>query len=330
MKKITLLKTTLLVMSFYAYNNVSAQTLEFRLQLDGNITDTSGNNRAFSDYTIVGGEVANYVTDGTRGTVRDFDGLNSYAAIISDDWFGIAGNAARSTALWMKTTGSTKLCLVGWGDKSGAGTRWELFCEANTNTARQEVESGFTRVDPNVTINDGSWHHIVVTFDPTDDHNGIAGTTGNTRFYIDGVLQTNSAHATTVDTVLDKLQLGVTGNDAGKFIGQLSDVRVYSGVLDATQITTIMSGGTLSIKESGFSKSELSLSSTVISDFLNIKSSLNDELNVQVFNLLGEPVRVLKSNEAEVKVDMQSLSSGLYIIKVSSNSITGSYKVIKK
>ena len=231
--KITFLKITLLFITVLFADFCNAQNLEFRLLLDGNITDISGNNVAFSDK---GEGVAQYVNDAEFGMVRSFNLALGYPSIKADTYTGVTGNNPRTVALWIKTDTTSKSIIIGWGNQTTGG-RWETFVENGTNTVRVEFENGFSRIEPNVVINDNTWHHIAVTFDPAD-----GGTAGSTKFYVDGVLRTNSAHATVVNTSdANEVEIASSFNPGNTFkSGYLSDVRVYSAALDATQIQTVM------------------------------------------------------------------------------------------
>ncbi|PID68026.1 MAG: hypothetical protein CR968_03715 [Flavobacteriia bacterium] len=64
---------------------------------------------------------------------------------------------------------------------------------------------------------------------------------------------------------------------------------------------------------------------SLVEDILNLKAT-NDIINVSIYNLLGQEVL----NTPESTVNMSSLPSGTYIVKVNTTSEVGSYKVIKK
>jgi hypothetical protein len=89
-------------------------------------------------------------------------------------------------------------------------------------------------------IADGNWHQVAMTYNLTT---GDAGT-GTGAVYIDGVAQTSTivANAITSADVFNPwgnpMRLGTDGRGAptNPFVGSLSDVRVYDGVLSAGEI----------------------------------------------------------------------------------------------
>lgn len=66
-----------------------------------------------------------------------------------------------------------------------------------------------------------------------------------------------------------------------------------------------------------------------VKDVLNL-SYTQDITNVEVYNLLGQKVFENKLNANSTQVDMSNLSSGSYLVKVTSNSITNTIKVLKQ
>ena len=112
--------------------------------------------------------------------------------------------------------------------------------------------------------------------------------------------------------------------------GALDDVRVYSKVLTAGEVTTVMGGGTLSAKGIPFAEGELSVYPSIVNDFLTVKTSLNEELQISVYNLLGVLINKTTSKQNSTKVDMNSLSNGLYFVNITAGSRATSLKIIKQ
>jgi len=52
--------------------------------------------------------------------------------------------------------------------------------------------------------------------------------------------------------------------------------------------------------------------------------------SIAIFNVLGQQVFASKPNVLNSSVDISSLKSGMYLVKVQVGKITGTYKIIKK
>lgn len=78
-----------------------------------------------------------------------------------------------------------------------------------------------------------------------------------------------------------------------------------------------------------FEKEPFSYYPNPVQDVLNLGYTENIT-NVTVFNLLGQKVMESNANSTSVKMDLSALSSGSYIVKVSSADLVRSIKVIKQ
>ncbi|MEZ4816995.1 MAG: T9SS type A sorting domain-containing protein [Flavobacteriaceae bacterium] len=88
-----------------------------------------------------------------------------------------------------------------------------------------------------------------------------------------------------------------------------------------------------------FTECTLDVTSNTIEGFTFYPNPANDRLNltsvetiesVALYNILGQKVIDLNVNATNGQVDVSKLSVGAYIMKVTSNGQTGTYKVIKK
>ena len=85
----------------------------------------------------------------------------------------------------------------------------------------------------------------------------------------------------------------------------------------------------------GLGVNEVALNNTVsvypnpVKDILNISSK---ELisNVQVYNVSGQQILIEKAINTITKIDLSSLSSGVYFVKTSSSNASKTIKVIKQ
>ncbi|MEO0474309.1 MAG: LamG-like jellyroll fold domain-containing protein, partial [Bacteroidota bacterium] len=114
--------------------------------------------------------------------------LTNNAYVECNAFRGIGGSGNRTIEAWIKTEDGSNGEIVSWGTNI-TGRKW-VFRLAN-GQLRLEVHGGGTVSTS--TVDDGEWHHVACVL------------TGNTlagiQFYIDGVLDTNSAVGTTaIDT----------------------------------------------------------------------------------------------------------------------------------
>lgn len=110
-------------------------------------------------------------------------------------------------------------------------------------------------------------------------------------------------------------------------------VRFYTHVND--QCTSAAVNRTRSIKcgaalaSASFQNATLSYYPNPVNDVLNL-SYTSEISSVEVYNKLGQNVKSAVLSGTQVKVDMSNLTSGSYIVKVTSDGITKSLKIIKE
>lgn len=110
-------------------------------------------------------------------------------------------------------------------------------------------------------------------------------------------------------------------------------VRFYTHASD--QCTSAATNRTRSIKcgallgSASFDNTMLSYYPNPIKDVLNLSYS-SEISSVEVYNMLGQKVKTAVLNGTQVKVDMSNLNSGNYIVKVISEGVKKSLKVIKE
>lgn len=164
----------------------------------------------------------------------DFDGVDD---VVKTNFVGIQGDAPRSIEAWIKTTanaipnmGGIQQTIVDWGMFSGQGHRF-TFNVLWGNAIRLEV--GGNGVSGTIPVNDGEWHHVVATFDPS--------ATDQIRLYVDGQLDVAGTTTVPVDTEADvNVQIGRRVDDVNSFTGSIDEVRIWDIVLDQGQIQNNM------------------------------------------------------------------------------------------
>lgn len=159
----------------------------------------------------------------------DFDGVNDY---VQTDYVGILGNEPRSIEAWIKTTanavptaGGLQQTIVDWGMFTTGGRF--TFNVLWSNAIRVEV--GGNGVSGTIPVNDGQWHHVVATFDPTQ--------TDQIKLYVDGQLDVAGTTTVAVNTQANiDLTIGRRVDGINPFTGTIDEVRIWDIALDEAQI----------------------------------------------------------------------------------------------
>jgi hypothetical protein len=192
------------------------------------LLDLGSNNVSLTANPGTGAIVQVAGPDGSKNTARSYSG--AHTGDTGTDAGLPSGLNARSYGFWIKTTTAVAAAgVLSWGTAVTA--------------TRVVVVAGVIRFDSGAqnqngpAINDGLWHHVVGVEDNTD----AAGI--KRKFFVDGKL-------VATNTLMDSLTLGGAGFfkigcDTGPnpFIGQLSRVFVYAGVLTPEQIGGLYAKG---------------------------------------------------------------------------------------
>ncbi len=218
--------------------SVEAATLKAHWEFEetsGNVLDSSGNN--------VTGTLSGGVTRGVEGA---FAGSNAYDfsstgfANFSDPGGQIQFTGSFSMAFWINAPSQTgTLQSLFNQNHEGAGVGGYASQAANNVNANDiNLIVGLTGVGyPQVIANnvlDNDWHHIAFTiFDN--------GSTTVMSSYVDGVLdQQTGAIGGTVATKSPGFTLGRgCCNDGRFFTGKVDDFRIFSGVLEDSEVALL-------------------------------------------------------------------------------------------
>ena len=66
-----------------------------------------------------------------------------------------------------------------------------------------------------------------------------------------------------------------------------------------------------------------------VRDYLNLRS-IDQIEQISVYNLLGQQVRFSSPSNSQTSIDMTSLETGIYVVKIKAGGKTGNYKIIKE
>jgi hypothetical protein len=195
---------------------------------NGDVVDSSSNSNNGSPRNGL-----NTTSDGHLCYAGSFDGVDDY--IQSNEVYDVLKGTA-SLSVWIKTTqvgDDTGWRAPGIAGVEQAGGSDDIFWGWLDGSGRIgiSVANDFS-TKSTVSINDGVFHHVVLTRDAT---NGIY------QIFIDGVLNNSGS----IDTgIIGNTFSGIgviedTGGTPEYFQGILDELKVYNSVLDAGQVTSL-------------------------------------------------------------------------------------------
>lgn len=111
------------------------------------------------------------------------------------------------------------MVITDWGDMT-TGSRFTFNVLWN-NAIRIEV--GGSGLSSKTAVNDGSWHHVAVVYDPNASL--------NYRLLVDGKLDTSGNISTSINTSsVNPLMIGMRVDNTNYFAGDIDEVRVFNTV----------------------------------------------------------------------------------------------------
>ena len=160
----------------------------------------------------------------------NFDGVNDYISGSNSDI--PSGSAARTVEAWINTTAdasSDQKVIVDWGS-TGTGARFTMNL-LWSNSLRIEVAGN--GISGTTAVNDGQWHHLAVTYDPSSNP--------TTKLYIDGALETSGNLTVPVNTTANStLYIGRRQDNVKYFDGDIDEVRIWNVARSQTEIQNNM------------------------------------------------------------------------------------------
>ena len=200
-------------------------------KLDGNSTDSAGTNNG-ADTAVTYGSSYGKINQGAYlggGTSK----------VILPSTVNVSGDSPRTIAAWVKTTANGG-AIYGSGSLA-AGTTFNVFMGgtgSNNGTIDINQWNGTDIVSP-VVINNGAWHHVVVTYA------GGGFNTTNVKIYIDGTLSSATGGAgNTLNTNNSFYGIGAyAGGDYFNLVGSLDETGVWNRALSGSEVSQLYSNG---------------------------------------------------------------------------------------
>ena len=113
------------------------------------------------------------------------------------------------------------------------------------------------------------------------------------------------------------------------FNGKIDEVGIWKTVLTASDVAALYNAVPTRISEHAGSN-KISFYPQPVTDFLNI-SQIPNHAQISVYNITGKEVlHQLNKNQNNIKISMDGLVSGVYLVKVTKdNAVIKSFKVTK-
>jgi len=195
-------------------------------QFEGNLNDSSGNNRNGTPF----GSAAYLV--GKIGQAISLDGVRDYVEITG--YKGILGGRAFSIAAWVQSASTGDVTMVSWGTQAG-GQRVDF----RLYQGRLRVEHGAGNLQGNTVLADGQWHHVALTVSENAPISYPA-----VKLYLDGLDDSQTTTDPDTFNIVANVDVNIgrrgTNNDR-LFPGSLDDVRIYKRVLSQEEVASLAS-----------------------------------------------------------------------------------------
>ena len=205
-------------------NDVDAKAI---YTLESNANDVTGNyNATASGITYSSGKFGNAATySGTNAS----SGSKIY---VSNNVYG-SSTSVFSVSLWIKCTNTSgEIPIAGNGGTIGGTQGYALYLNSGSLALTFRSSNGNQDFYYGSSINDNSWHHLVLTFN-----------NGPYALYLDGLLElsgttTNFLNNTTpsFDTYFGNRW---NRDESGVIAGQIDQIRIYDSPLTAASVTNL-------------------------------------------------------------------------------------------
>jgi len=171
-----------------------------------------------------------------------FDGADEYANIGNQAELAFERNEPFSVSFWVKTVQSTTGYIIAKGASTSPARGWSIritLGKVYFNLISTVSTSHLQARATSVTVNDGNWHHVCITYSGNSSTSGV-------KFYIDNVLAdktsvVNTLSATTLSTA--SATIGSREGGGSPYGGNIDEPTVWDKELSISEISEIWNSG---------------------------------------------------------------------------------------
>ncbi len=198
-------------------------------KLDGNSTDSvSSANGTDTSITYSAG-------NGKIVQGAGFNGTSSNILLPNNDWSATTGYSMQA---WLKTTSILESAIIDRDNAVGAGRIFQFRMEATTGKIGfirfDSSTSVVTNIQSSGAINDGNWHHIVVTFDNTI----------GSKIYVDGTsVASDSVTTNNRGGTGSAPYIGIFNGATTPWNGALDEIAIWNRGITSSEVTELYNGG---------------------------------------------------------------------------------------
>ena len=171
----------------------------------------------------------------------DFDGVDDYIDLGNPT--ALQFTSSFSISLWFKSSDTSDYILISKDNTSGHLTNdrsWALWGNryGGTNVVNFNVRNGSNSfaVQSTSDYNDGSWHHLVATYEASTA----------LKVYVDGSLEATNTTSipSSINNVGTNVNIGRAANGVYYANAKIDEVGLFNSVLSASNVTAIYNSGT--------------------------------------------------------------------------------------
>lgn len=307
----------------FACYNLNGNLTESINQLDGSgtngVTATIGhlseNNGAIS---IAGGagQIININNTNTNAIVDASiaDGITISAWIKPSSF--MQNSQGVIVSKWNNTLAGDQFILMFDGN-SGGRFLWAVGNGSNSATGIYSSTVG---------INTTSWTHVTATWEPGGMH----------KIYVNGILSASN-NLTTFSSILlngnATLSIGAQHATFRNFYGAIDDIRMYGKAINANDVNALYLNSptcpNITGKESVSNMSSFALYPNPSNNNVTFELGYENAAQVEFYSLDGKVVISTNVSNAET-VNIENLNTGIYLVKIKSDSKSETIKFVKQ
>jgi len=296
--------------------------LVYHLKLNGNSSDTSGNN--FNG--IIHGATSVQNMDGENNKAYEFNGIDQYIEMPAEATTDLQ---EFTFSCWIKTTESrsngtywNRPCIFGNSTPSSPDADFGII----TNNGYIGIWSGLNAPSDNETvsttkINDNQWHLISCTY------NG-----DSLKLYVDGAdincnlkaIQRLNAYGYWI-----MAQHYYSGGANFYHQGTIDEVRLYSRALYPSEIAELYNSPNTGIITNNANNPSIELFPNPASNYIMVKHDDGELMDITINDINGRTVKQLRNVNSNERIDISTVQNGLYIVTLRTAKEVISTKFLK-